>query len=179
MKRFKSGLCPVCNSKLNICKLACPECKAEYPINEEMNPFAYLTEQQSDFLKLYLQSRGNLKAVGERLNSSYPTVKRKLEELLMALGYADEQAEKEEGEDMLRAWNKIDDAKKASQIIRNRIIEEGGKVTVYSYTDIPYEITLSASGNQITCPQLPNVPYDFKVFDDMVNVMKKNGGMAI
>ncbi len=177
MKRFKSGVCPVCSSKLNIGKLACPKCKAEYPMNEEMNPFAYLTEQQSDFLKLYLQSRGNLKAVGERLNSSYPTVKRKLEELLTALGYVDEK-EEEECEDMLRSWDKVEEAKKPSEIIRNRIIEEGGKVTVYSYTNIPYEITMAANGKQITCPQLPNVPYDFKVFDDMVNVMKKNGGKA-
>ncbi len=175
MKRFEAGRCPVCSSKLNIGKLACPDCKAEYPINASMNPFAYLTEQQADFLKLYLQSRGSLKAVGERTNSSYPTVKRRLEELLAALGYAEEEEITEEvATDM--AWKVVENPQKASEVIRNKMIDAGGRIIVRSYNGKPHELTLIENGNRFNCPQL--IPYEFQIFDVMVDVMVENGGRA-
>ena len=37
----------------------------------------------------------------------------------------------------------------ASTLIRNKLIEAGGKAIVYSYKNIPYEIHLSESGTGV------------------------------
>ena len=59
-----------------------------------MNEFALLPKEHLDFLRLFVKTRGNLK---ERiLGVSYPTVRARLDALLKALGY-----EEDEGKDRL------------------------------------------------------------------------------
>ncbi|MFQ9827550.1 MAG: DUF2089-like zinc ribbon domain-containing protein [Oscillospiraceae bacterium] len=36
MKITKTSVCPVCGDRLNISKLSCPSCKAEFPVEENI-----------------------------------------------------------------------------------------------------------------------------------------------
>ena len=89
MKKIPT-LCPACGSILEITELKCLTCnttlQGEFPINKLLS----LSEEDSKFLIVFLRSRGNIKEVQERLGISYPTVKNRLDRLLMTLGLIDE-----------------------------------------------------------------------------------------
>jgi len=89
MKRIPT-LCPACTSKLEITELKCNTCgtvlQGEFPINKLFS----LSEEDGKFLIAFLRSRGNIKEVQERLGISYPTVKNRLDKLLIALGLFNE-----------------------------------------------------------------------------------------
>jgi hypothetical protein len=89
MKKIPT-LCPACNSMLEIKELKCPKCsttvQGEFPINKLLS----LSDEDSKFLIIFLRSRGNIKEVQERMNISYPTVKNRLDKLLITLGLFDE-----------------------------------------------------------------------------------------
>jgi len=75
---------------LEITELKCPKCsttiQGEFPINKLLS----LSDEDSKFLIIFLRSRGNIKEVQERMNISYPTVKNRLDKLLITLGLLDE-----------------------------------------------------------------------------------------
>ena len=85
MKKIPN-LCPACNSMLEITELKCPKCsttiQGEFPINKLLS----LSDEDSKFLIAFLRSRGNIKEVQERMGISYPTVKNRLDKLLITLG---------------------------------------------------------------------------------------------
>ena len=92
MKKFNSGHCPVCEEKLHINRLSCPQCKAEYPIDEALSAFDYLSKEQKHFLITFLKCKGNIKAIEAELGISYPTVNKQFDELLIALNLKEETA---------------------------------------------------------------------------------------
>ena len=92
MKITKTSVCPVCGDRLNISKLSCPSCKAEFPVEENISEYDRLDAAQSDFLRTFLTCRGNMKDVQNKIGISYPTAKKRLDELLKALGIADNNA---------------------------------------------------------------------------------------
>lgn len=83
-------LCPACSSILEVTELKCLKCgtivQGEFPVNKLLS----LSEEDSKFLLTFLRSRGNIKEVQERLSISYPTVKNRLDKLLIALGLNEE-----------------------------------------------------------------------------------------
>ena len=88
--------CPNCGGKLEVTRLMCSDCRAEYPIAEGLSPYDYLNNNQLSFLETFLRCKGNLKSVGEMLNISYPTVKKRFDDLLVSLGYAEEKNNEQE-----------------------------------------------------------------------------------
>ena len=89
MKKIPT-ICPACTSKLEITELKCKTCgtvlQGEFPINKLLS----LSEEDEKFLMAFLRSRGNIKEVQERLSISYPTVKNRLDKLLIAMGLFNE-----------------------------------------------------------------------------------------
>jgi hypothetical protein len=83
-------MCPSCGSELEIAELHCPACdttvRGAYPLDR----FAALSGEDEQFLLTFLAARGNLKEVQDRLDLSYPTVRGRLDKVLMALGLASE-----------------------------------------------------------------------------------------
>jgi hypothetical protein len=75
---------------LEITELKCPKCsttiQGEFPINKLLS----LSDEDSKFLIAFLRSRGNIKEVQERMGISYPTVKNRLDKLLITLGLFNE-----------------------------------------------------------------------------------------
>lgn len=102
-------ICPVCKKKMHIEVLRCSNCGSKLEGSFEMNEFASLSEENVEFLRLYLINRGNLSKVSEILKISYPTVLNKFNKLLADLGYIsnEEIIDKEKNEDIILEKKKI------------------------------------------------------------------------
>lgn len=80
--------CPVCSSRLKVTRLKCDRCSTVVENQFELSKFDYLNSEQLSFIEVFLKSRGNIKDVEKELGVSYPTVRAKLDEVIMALGYS-------------------------------------------------------------------------------------------
>jgi hypothetical protein len=85
-RRSAIGRCPVCEMELRVTELTCPECKTRILSNLESCPFCNLPSESLAFLWAFLKARGNIKEVEKDLGISYPTVRKRLYELLVSLG---------------------------------------------------------------------------------------------
>lgn len=171
--------CPGCNGSLHIATLKCPDCGMELKNEFEMSAFDKLTGEEYTFLMAFLRQRGNLKNVQSELEMSYPTAKKKLDELLVRLELAD--PEQEEEIDMLNIRNLTADrnSKHASEIIKAKLLDNGGRVIVHTARGLPCEIVASPDGKSFTSNKLPvKPPYEYKVFDAIVDLLIANGGRA-
>jgi hypothetical protein len=79
--------CPVCSSRLKATRLKCESCNTVVENQFELSKFDYLNNEQLSFIEVFLKSRGNIKDVEKELGISYPTVRAKLDEVIVALGY--------------------------------------------------------------------------------------------
>jgi len=84
------GSCPVCRGEMIIRELECPTCGITVRGEFETCPFAVLTREQLEIIKIFLKSRGNLKEIERELDISYPTVRARLDEIVRALGFTPE-----------------------------------------------------------------------------------------
>lgn len=87
MKYKVLNRCPVCSSNLLVKKLQCSKCGTVIENDFQLSKFDYLTDDQLRFVEVFLKSRGSIKDVEKVLGISYPTVRAKLDEVLIALGY--------------------------------------------------------------------------------------------
>lgn len=176
MKRISSGKCPLCDEKLKIIRLACPQCKSEFPIEESLSSYDYLSDDNAKFLKTFLICRGNMKQVEKVLNVSYPTAKKRLDELLFALGYMEKM---EEEIDMSLFMKPDSNSTRASDVIRTKLYENGGQAIVSSARGNNYLIKFANNGKSFLCDQLPiTPPYEYSVFDVIVDLLLKSNGKA-
>ena len=72
--------------------------EGSFPISK----LGLLTSDQQQFVEAFLVARGNIKEVEKELGISYPTVRKKLDEVIDALGYAPH-AERREQLEILEA----------------------------------------------------------------------------
>jgi hypothetical protein len=82
--------CPACSSRLEITELQCPACGTSVRGSYPLDRFAALTPEDEELLLAFLIARGSLKEVQERLDLSYPTVRNRLDRLVVSLGLAEE-----------------------------------------------------------------------------------------
>ena len=77
--------CPSCGGPLAITMLQCTRC--DVGVSGRFRPcdFCRLSDEQSTFLRLFVQRRGNLSEMEKALGISYPTVRNKLEEIIRLL----------------------------------------------------------------------------------------------
>ena len=173
--------CPVCNGDLKIASLSCPDCGLELRNQFEFSPFDTLTEQQREFLLAFLRRKGNLSAVQSQLGISYPLAKKRLGDLLSALGLAEDETDLFERKDEIEMyhWNTDKNSARASDVVRNKLIEDGGRVTVYTLQGLPCDVRIAADGQSFISDKLPISPaYRFDVFDLIVDTINAQGGRA-
>lgn len=91
MKEKVLGKCPVCGENLRVTKLECPSCHTEVGGDFELGKFSQLNDQQLEFVEVFIKLRGNIKEVEEEMGISYPTVRKKLDQVIEALGYRPEE----------------------------------------------------------------------------------------
>lgn len=87
-------ICPACGKNMHVRLLCCPSCSTEVQGNFPLDRYQSLTEEQLQFLEIFLRCRGNLKDVGTELGISYPTARNRLDTLLTALGFLAQNEEK-------------------------------------------------------------------------------------
>ena len=80
--------CPVCSGKLHVIKLECGDCHTIIENSFTLNKFDYLDKEQLSFLEVFVKCRGNIKDVEKEMGISYPTVRAKLDEVIVSLGYS-------------------------------------------------------------------------------------------
>lgn len=83
--------CPSCEQKLNVSKLICETCHTEVLGKYEMPLFMQLSSEEQEFVMAFLLSSGSLKEMANKMGKSYPTVRNKLDDLIVKIkGLQDE-----------------------------------------------------------------------------------------
>jgi len=78
--------CPSCGGPLAITEVRCESCGTEVHSHYQPCPFCRLTPEQTSFIVLFVQSRGNLSEAEKALGVSYPTIRGKLDEVIRIVG---------------------------------------------------------------------------------------------
>jgi hypothetical protein len=79
------GTCPVCRNPLTVSRLTCPKCHTSIEGEFAHGLFSNLTDDERDFVELFVVARGNIKEMEKRLGISYPTVRNKLDGIVAKL----------------------------------------------------------------------------------------------
>ena len=178
MKKMISK-CPCCDETLKIATLQCPKCGMEMKNDFELSVFDRLSNELYSFLVAFLQQRGNLKNVQSELGVSYPTAKKKLDDLLIALELANEEDTRETEEIDMRNLVVNHNSTDASEIIKAKLLACGGRVIVHTARGLPCEIWADADGKSFVSNKLPIKPnYEYRVFDVIVELLLENDGRA-
>jgi len=77
--------CPACNHGLEVLRLGCDACGTTLDGHFAFGRFGRLSRAQLEFLEVFLECRGKIKDVEQRLGISYPTVVARLDETVEAL----------------------------------------------------------------------------------------------
>ena len=80
--------CPVCGDRLSVTRLGCGSCGTELAGVFSPCAFCALDEKETEMLRVFLASRGNLRDLEKHLGVSYPTARLKFNQLLEKLGLA-------------------------------------------------------------------------------------------
>ena len=94
--------CPICDGRLEPVKMKCASCEVAMEGHFPISKLGLLASDQQQFVEAFLVARGNIKEVEKELGISYPTVRKKLDEVIDALGYAPH-AERREQLEILEA----------------------------------------------------------------------------
>jgi hypothetical protein len=78
--------CPVCGAQLAVIRLGCTSCGTELAGMFRPCEFCALNDKETEMLRVFLSSRGNLREVEKHLGVSYPTARLRFAELLEKLG---------------------------------------------------------------------------------------------
>ncbi len=80
--------CPVCGDRLALTRLTCHRCGTELSGDFASCDFCALGADDRETLRVFLQSRGNMKELERHLGVSYPTARARFDTLLGKLGLA-------------------------------------------------------------------------------------------
>lgn len=92
--------CPVCSGPLTAVRLTCASCQISVEGRFRV-PFADLTPELAGFAERFIRARGNLKALERITDLSYPALRSRLDELVVALGGEVEERPPSPGEAVL------------------------------------------------------------------------------
>ena len=77
--------CPACGHGLDVLRLGCAECNTAIEGRFPLGRLGRLTKAQRELAEVFLECRGKIKDVEQRLGISYPTVVARLDELVAAM----------------------------------------------------------------------------------------------
>lgn len=81
MKRVPT-ICPSCDKDMHVRNIHCGACGTEITGDYTFPPLVRLTLPDQDFVRLFVLSSGSLKEMAKRLQTSYPTVRNRLDEII-------------------------------------------------------------------------------------------------
>lgn len=78
--------CPVCHKPLKVTRLHCPSCGTTIEGDFQAERLLALSAEQRKFVFSFLRNRGNIREMEKELGISYPTVRARLDQVILALG---------------------------------------------------------------------------------------------
>ncbi len=119
------GQCPVCGDELSVTRLHCRTCDTTIEGRFALDPAAArFTPEQWAFAETFIRCGGKINRVEKELDLSYPAVRARLDDLILALGY-DPHAEAEED-------GKLEENAGVSEEERRRILDDLAKGNISS-----------------------------------------------
>jgi hypothetical protein len=88
MRKNLLGQCPVCSNELRVTELTCLKCKTKISGEFHLDKFSKLDKEKLYFAEVFIKNRGNIKEIEKELGISYPTVRKLLDEVIIALGHS-------------------------------------------------------------------------------------------
>ena len=82
MKMFPTA-CPSCWSRLAVKRLRCEKCETEVEGLYRLPPLLSLTPEDQEFTLQFVRASGSLKEMATLLKVSYPTVRNRLDEIIL------------------------------------------------------------------------------------------------
>jgi hypothetical protein len=74
--------CPSCGENMVISELKCPHCDLRVKKDFSFCEFCQLSEEDYEFLKIFLRTQGRITDIEKLLGLSYPTIKAKIDTLV-------------------------------------------------------------------------------------------------
>ncbi|MDO5688726.1 MAG: DUF2089 domain-containing protein [Tissierellia bacterium] len=87
MVKTNLNQCPVCDRELVIREYECLRCHTKINGYFRQDKFSKLTQEEKDFIEIFVMKRGSIKEIEKELGISYPTVRNKLDQVIKALGH--------------------------------------------------------------------------------------------
>jgi hypothetical protein len=91
------GKCPVCGDELFVQRLVCVQCGSTIEGTFVPRPLTQLSQEQWEFVELFVRCEGKLNRVQEELSLSYPTVRNRLHNVIRSMGYEVGESEQVDG----------------------------------------------------------------------------------
>jgi hypothetical protein len=85
VRRQAPSNCPVCETSLRIARLECDACKTAIEGDFDRGRLGRLSREQLAFVEVFVECRGKIKDVEQRLGLSYPTVVSRLDQVVAAM----------------------------------------------------------------------------------------------
>ncbi len=94
--------CPVCSHPLHVSRLSCPACLISVAGEFHLPPLARLPGDKARLAQALILAGGNLKTLARELNITYPTLRKRLDELIVTLTTLEEETRRQT-DDILNA----------------------------------------------------------------------------
>lgn len=79
--------CPVCGGEMIVTKIHCQDCDTSMEGRFSVRTFAQLSPEQMEFVELFIRLEGKITHMEKELGFSYPTIRKRLHEVIRAMGY--------------------------------------------------------------------------------------------
>jgi hypothetical protein len=79
--------CPACGGELIVTQQNCTDCETVILGRFKPNIFSRLSPENLQFLELFVKNRGNVKDMEREMGSSYWTIRNRLNEIIIELGF--------------------------------------------------------------------------------------------
>jgi hypothetical protein len=90
--------CPICHNPTTVTQIRCEICDLKIEGHFMVSGLSALSQEQLEFVEVFLRCEGKINRVEKELNVSYPTVRGRLNDIIETMGYepvADLEAEEQ------------------------------------------------------------------------------------
>jgi hypothetical protein len=79
--------CPVCDERLSVTRLHCRHCDTTIEGHFDLGRIGRLSQEQLEFLEIFIRCEGKLSRMEPELELSYPTLRARLTDIIRTMGF--------------------------------------------------------------------------------------------
>jgi len=79
--------CPACQNEVIVTRISCTRCECEVTGQFQPTIFSRLTPESLAFVETFVRLRGNIKEMERELGVPYSTIRNRLDDVIMELGF--------------------------------------------------------------------------------------------